>query len=1083
MDRTIERIIAYRSIVPITFALLLILGWVPKAQAAPTAVPILGEIERISIDNPADHYSGGTIVVGGQIVILPRNLLLDLPANRLTLKQLFEQAPAACVANGESGLAKADACNQTGAGGFAILSANRSDAGNVIAGDVFLQKGQENITGAVTFINYDDGYFRLSGQPGVDNAGVIVRLNDPTGRHTVQAGLGCLPGSQNCSPDPRFTLDPDNYTNSFSNGYPYCLPSTVSRTFVDIIGLGTTTAGGAADGSGDILCPQANRPASLNTPAADSRLFAPLKVGDSMNVEGNFDTINGVTFLSAHTSSIGVALTSAVTAGQPDYFTLAEVFMDAPAFYNQRYRTLIIGYTTLANPATDVLFWTIHRDKVSNEIHEVPWSSVLGCDAASGAGTCSSQGLTGAGGNIFRIRHDIDFLLADPNAAGACVNCNPLRYGAAKDRLSLCAMLRQETRFGNASPFCPNAVTQALVDGGTIPSLDRKNVGTGALAEEFAIFSPIPHEIIGRTGRKVADVAGAIRNIDVGGNEATWGTYLFPFGVNLGGISLQEFNEIDLNLIYTPNLFEGIPWNLDRRLGPGGCNGPCEPDVAGNPYAFALDPFPYSGLHPATALDNLVGNVAGVAGGPPTGTYTDSNFTASTLSNVRNRMFSFVDNTLGLFNGDFTLLDNTLGAALIPPAFTILETPPRPLAPPLPATAATLTAAPVGTALVGDNVTFTASASGGSGTYEYQFTAKVAPAGAFVIAQAYGAVIPDNTWAWNTTGFPPGSYEIQVFARSVGSAAAVEAVATAVYTLTVPLTTGVGLTASPVSPGLTGSNILFTATPTVGGTATHEYQFWYRSVGAATFSMAQDYGAADTFTWNATTGSYEWKVFARSAGSTAASEAVSPILPFVVNSATAAASGVTLTPSLPSPQVGGPIITFTAAAAGEGVYEYQFLGRPVGGTQAVARAYDLVPTWTWDTTGAAAGTYEITVLARAAGSTAAFEAINSITYGLTTPAVAATLTPSPPSPQTAGATVFFTAGASGGTGTYEYEFQGRPAGSTDPFGVAQAYGSNPVWIWSTTGVPPGSYEIRVNVRNVGSAAAFDGADSVTYVIN
>ena len=202
----------------------------PSAEAAPTAVPILGEVERITIDNPADHYSGGKMVVGGQFVILPRNLLLDLPANRLTLKQLFDQAPAACVANGESGLAKADACNTSGAGGFAILSANRSDAGNVIAGDVFLQKGQESITGTVTFIDYNDGYYRLSGQPGVDNAGVIVRLNDPTGRHTVQAGLGCLPGSLNCSPDPRFTLDPDNYTNSFSNGYPYCLPSTVSRT-------------------------------------------------------------------------------------------------------------------------------------------------------------------------------------------------------------------------------------------------------------------------------------------------------------------------------------------------------------------------------------------------------------------------------------------------------------------------------------------------------------------------------------------------------------------------------------------------------------------------------------------------------------------------------------------------------------------------------------------------------------------------------------------------------------------------------------------------------------------------------------
>ena len=87
-----------------------------------------------------------------------------------------------------------------------------------------------------------------------------------------------------------------------------------------------------------------------------------------------------------------------------------------------------------------------------------------------------------------------------------------------------------------------------------------------------------------------------------------------------------------------------------------------------------------------------------------------------------------------------------------------------------------------------------------------------------------------------------------------------------------------------MSPVIVGDNVLFTATPTVGGTATHQYQFWYRSVGAPTFSMAQDYGAANTFTWKTTAGSYEWKVFARSTGSTAVSEAVSPIVPFVVRS-------------------------------------------------------------------------------------------------------------------------------------------------------------------------------------------------------
>jgi len=70
-------------------------------SAAPQTALITGEIERITVTNPADVWSGGTIVVGGQNVIIPRNLLIDLPANRLTLQQLFMGAPASCQASAE----------------------------------------------------------------------------------------------------------------------------------------------------------------------------------------------------------------------------------------------------------------------------------------------------------------------------------------------------------------------------------------------------------------------------------------------------------------------------------------------------------------------------------------------------------------------------------------------------------------------------------------------------------------------------------------------------------------------------------------------------------------------------------------------------------------------------------------------------------------------------------------------------------------------------------------------------------------------------------------------------------------------
>ncbi|MHB8708787.1 MAG: hypothetical protein ACYC9I_07920, partial [Desulfuromonadales bacterium] len=81
---------------------------------------------------------------------------------------------------------------------------------------------------------------------------------------------------------------------------------------------------------------------------------------------------------------------------------------------------------------------------------------------------------------------------------------------------------------------------------------------------------------------------------------------------------------------------------------------------------------------------------------------------------------------------------------------------------------------PVGTA-----VTFTAAASGGSGSYEYKFFYKN-PAGVWVTAQNYA---PAATWTWATTGLAAGTYQVVVHARNVGSTAAYEAYTSLNYAL------------------------------------------------------------------------------------------------------------------------------------------------------------------------------------------------------------------------------------------------------------------------------------------------------------
>lgn len=598
-----------------------LLGGPGEAQAQVASQIILdGVIDRITVDNIGDPWSGGVIEVGGQKVIIPKNILMDLPANRMTLRDFMSAAPGVCGLSlpPQSGLARADspACNTSGQPGYALIHANRTSAGNVIAGDVFIQKGVDAVAGTVSYIDYNNGYFRMNGNLNDPTTGVMVRINDPDSRHTVQSGPGCLVGQSNCSADPRFTLDGDNYTNVFMTGFPLCIPSRTSRHFIDVLGLGTTTAVASIDGSQDVLCPLTNRTTNNGNPVNDSRRFAPILVGDSITAEGNFEKIGGVRFLSAHSTMVARALTTKNLPDQPDYMFLDEVEVDTAGFQNQRVRTLIIGFTTLS--PEDVMIWSLHYDPTNNDAHELPLASVLGCDLAGGPGTCGAQGLIGIA-NIFKIRHDIDFL------------------AGAKPRLNPCAHLIADIR---------------MHKNGIIPC--NNNAADTNTTAMFGILAPIPHEIQARTGHEMNDlyvggVDGAapgpriLKTLDINGNEATHGQYLFPFGAGLGGISFPEFVEINLDATATPMAFSAIPWNLDRRLGPGGClrdgNGVAQCDPTRQP----LDPFPFEIIDPRLQASL------------PLGAFTDPTYTQTSLPRVADRVLSFVDAT-GRANGPATVL-------------------------------------------------------------------------------------------------------------------------------------------------------------------------------------------------------------------------------------------------------------------------------------------------------------------------------------------------------------------------------------------------------------------------------------------
>jgi hypothetical protein len=180
-----------------------------------------------------------------------------------------------------------------------------------------------------------------------------------------------------------------------------------------------------------------------------------------------------------------------------------------------------------------------------------------------------------------------------------------------------------------------------------------------------------------------------------------------------------------------------------------------------------------------------------------------------------------------------------------------------------------------------------------------------------------------------------------------------------------------------------------------------------------------------------------------------------------------------------SPQGSGTSVTFTASSIGCPNPLYQFWVLPPGSsTWQIAKAYSSSPTFNWNTTGLPAGNYTYTVWVRDASSSGIFcsslgcndKYSSATTYTLTTqPCTSVTDSPSPGSPQASGTSVTFTASASGCPHPL-YQFWILRPGST--WQIVQPYSTNATFIWTTTGLPAGSYSYTVWARDSGSSGTF-----------
>jgi hypothetical protein len=229
-----------------------------------------------------DKTGGGTLVMNGITMVVPANSVIQFPANTLQWADLFDpkvfQKPVydgvpvepnlsiTCTppATTCTGLALLDNPAQT-AGLSPYLPFNANVLGNIDTKNVtglgvntyivglILPIGQDlgnGGAGVITFIDYAKSRFEVGGQLNTPGTGTLIEINDPSGRYGFAH-----------SPDPRWSVDPDNPTITAGNGYPMCIPRVAPPKI-------------------DLSCPLFNRP--LNPSGAGQDPFlqpgAPLMV-------------------------------------------------------------------------------------------------------------------------------------------------------------------------------------------------------------------------------------------------------------------------------------------------------------------------------------------------------------------------------------------------------------------------------------------------------------------------------------------------------------------------------------------------------------------------------------------------------------------------------------------------------------------------------------------------------------------------------------------------------------------------------------------------------------------------------------
>ncbi|MDX6257300.1 MAG: hypothetical protein QOJ11_3634, partial [Frankiales bacterium] len=341
-----------------------------------------------------------------------------------------------------------------------------------------------------------------------------------------------------------------------------------------------------------------------------------------------------------------------------------------------------------------------------------------------------------------------------------------------------------------------------------------------------------------------------------------------------------------------------------------------------------------------------------------------------------------------------------------------------------------------------------------------------------------------SSFAWDTKSYAPGTYLIGVWVKDAKGGFTYDAYAFGTFTVQRPPCTSTNVTADATSPQTSGTTVNFTAS--VIGCPLPIYQWWVNKAGVWTIVPGHDFAhSSSSFAWNTTglpNGTYQVGVWAKEKYSPKSYEAFAYVtFTLVVQSGNTHCQAVNIDPSLPSPQVKGASVTFTATKFSCDTPQYKWWLRNAAGVWSVVANYPGTNTFTLSTASRPAGTYLVGVWVRQAGSTANYEAFSFITYTVTNPPVqsctSVNIAPDVASPQAPGTVITFTAAANG-CNTPNYKFFIAPPGGT--FAEVQPYGLGNTLVWNTAGLAPGPWQVGVWARQSGSTSSYQSFAFITY---